>query len=149
MRIERILSQLETKGTLLAPAPSGGFGIFARGDRRRRPLARLSQAQVRELEATGAIMRCTGQGDCFVLSSAGAARVTRAASAPDEAYAAQHRPIVSRTAIDAEGVARHVRGHDADALRKLAALRDVTGCAWFSADELAAAQRLRGDWEIG
>jgi hypothetical protein len=42
------------------------------------------------------------------------------------------------------------RGHDPDqVLRKLAGLRDGAGGAWLNGAELAAAARLRADWECG
>jgi hypothetical protein len=42
------------------------------------------------------------------------------------------------------------RGHDPDqVLRKLAGLRDGARGAWLNGAELAAAARLRADWECG
>lgn len=149
-QVERALARLELPGSVLAPEKSGrGFGVFAKGDRRRRPVARLTAAQVRALESAGVIV-AAGAPDCFVLSPAGIARAARTAAAPAEAYLAQHRPIVSRTVMDADGVARSARGHEPDdTVRKLSAMRDTSGAPYFSADELAAATRLRADWERG
>jgi hypothetical protein len=147
--IERALARLESAGAILAPARTGrGFGVFAKGDRRRRPLARLTTAQVRAIESAGAIER-NGGGDCFVLSRAGAARVARSASDPAEAYQSQHQPIIARTIVDTTGALRSAKGHDPDPLRKLSGLRDANGQPWFSPLELAAATRLRADWERG
>lgn len=147
--VERVLARLRQAGAVLALEKSGrGFGVYPKGDRRRRPVAHLGAIEVRALEACGAIV---GSGeDCFVLSPAGAARVERTAAAPGEAYLAQHRPVVARAMMDEGGAVRGVRGHALDdAVRKLAAMRDVSGAPWFSAEELSAASRLRADWERG
>jgi hypothetical protein len=149
-QVERALARLELTGSILAPEKSGrGFGVFARGDRRRRPTARLTASQVRALESAGAIVAAC-DANCFVLSRAGVSRVARTAAAPTDAYLAQHRPVVSRTVMDASGVERSARGHEPDdTVRKLSAIRDPSGASWFSSDELAAATRLRADWERG
>ena len=134
----RALERLAAPDCVLAPERNGGFGVFPGGDRRRRPLVRLSNAEVRELASSGAI-ETAGEG-AYVLSAAGRARAARERSAPNEAYAAQHRAIVDRPLIDADGDLRVVRGHDADgALRLLSALRNGAGRAWLNSAELAAA----------
>ncbi|MBI3438891.1 MAG: hypothetical protein HY054_09655 [Proteobacteria bacterium] len=149
-RVERALARLQQEGTLLAPELKGdGFGVFVNGDRRRRPMMRLAASDVRALESAGAIVG-SGAQNCFVLSRSGASRVTRTEAAPEEAYLAQHRPIVTRSVMDESGAARGVRAFaSGDIVRKLAAMRDVSGAPWFSADELAVASRLRADWERG
>lgn len=146
--IERALSRLAAPGAVLAPDREGvGFGVFSHGDRRRRPLARLSAAAVRTLNASGALMQ-VDRGETYVLSSAGRARVRRAEAAPSEAFVAQHRPVIDRPLIEPGGGVRAVRGHEANpALKRIAALRDANGAPWLSAAELAAASRLRGDWD--
>lgn len=147
--VTRALERLAAPGAVLAPERSGkGFGVFASGDRRRSPMVRLSNLEVRELVSSGAIR--PGDGGAYVLSEAGGARVMREASTLPEAYAAQHRPIVDRAVIDNDGDVRVVRGHDIDrTLRRLAALRDGAGRAWLDGAELAAAARLKADWERG
>jgi Domain of unknown function (DUF6456) len=147
--VERALARLVGAQAILAPAPGGaGFGVFANGDRRRRPSARLSAAQVRDLSASGALAALP-EKNVFVLSPAGRARVRRAEAAPSEAYAAQHRPVEDRAVIDVDGDVQRVRGHDPHGpLRRLAALRGANGAPWLAPQELAAALRLRGDWEV-
>lgn len=147
--VERALARLMGAEAILAPAREGaGFGVFANGDRRRRPAARLSGAQVKELSASGALAPMPERG-VFVLSEAGRARVRREASAPNEQFAAQHRIIEDRAVIDADGDLQRVRGHDPNGpLKRLAALRDANGLPWLAPQELAAALRLRGDWEV-
>jgi hypothetical protein len=149
-RAERALVRLAAPHACLAPDRGGrGFAIFAHGDRRRRPVARLSEAEVRALHADGAIVALDDKSE-FSITPAGLARARRAAAAPEEAYAAQHRPIVTRALIEPNGAARSVRGHDPDAvLRKLIALRGAAGAPWLSDEEIRAAQRLRYDWERG
>jgi hypothetical protein len=146
--IARALARLAAADAVLAPDRNGGFGVFPNGDRRRRPVVRLSQHDVRELHTAGAISAC-GDG-AYRLNETGRARAAREGAAPAEAFAAQHRPVVDRAVIDAEGDVRLVRGHDADrTLRRLAALCDGAGRAWLNGAELAAAARLKADWESG
>jgi hypothetical protein len=146
--LTRVLARLASPQAVLAPERDGdGFALYPRGDRRRRPAARLRADEVRRLESEGALASA-GEG-CFVLSEPGRMRVRREGAEPSERFAAQHAPIVERGIMDADGAPRSVRGFDvAISLRRLAAMRDVGGKAWLSA-ELAAAASLRGDWEAG
>lgn len=147
--VTRALERLAAPGAVLAPERSGkGFGVFPNGDRRRRPVVRLSSMDVRELASSGAIRG--GEDGAYVLSDAGAARAARETSAPGEAYVAQHSAIVDRAVVDADGDVRTARGLDVDrTLRRLSALRDGAGRAWLDGAELAAAARLKADWERG
>jgi hypothetical protein len=123
--------------------------VYASGDRRRRPSARVNQADVRRWQGEGIITALDDKG-VFTITPAGLARTRRAAAAPAEAFTAQHRPIIERALIEPDGAARSVRGHDPDAgLRKLTALRGADGAPWLSDEEVRAAQRLRHDWERG
>jgi len=143
--VERALARLASPGATLAPYGEG-YGVYPRGDRRRRPTARLDTAELRELEACGAIeQRADG---AYVLSGPGRARVTRALAQEDEAYLIQHTPVEPRTVIDQDGDQRLLRGvQRSDVLRRLASLRDTQGQPWLSEAELAAARRVRSDWE--
>jgi hypothetical protein len=145
--VERALARLAAPQAVMARDRNGeGFGVFPNADRRRRPLVRVSALEARTLEAEGAIRRAGD--DEFVLSEAGRARVRREGSAPAEQFAAQHRAIVDRSVIDAEG-ARNVRGYErAPALRRLAALKDGAGKPWLEPGELAAAAKVLADWEM-
>lgn len=147
--VERALARLAAdKAVLMREREGGGFGVYPRGDRRRRPVARLDAAAVRVLEGDG-VLTANGEG-AFVLSAAGLARVRREEAREGEAFAAQHAPIVDRFVMDAAGAQRTVRGYDgAAALRRLAALRDASGRPWLTSAELAAASALRADWERG
>lgn len=97
-QVQRALTRLAAPQAVLVALGSGGFGVCVGGDRRRRPLARLTAADVRALMAEGVIEAC---GEGFVLSHAGRARLRRAAATPDEAWLAQHAPIATRALIDA------------------------------------------------
>jgi hypothetical protein len=133
---------------VLAPLAAGsGYGVFAKGDRRRRPLARLGPADVRELVAEGAIApHASAPG--LVLTQAGLARARRGAATAEEAFTAQHRPVVTRTVVDAEGAARAVRGlAPSSVVRRLAGLRDAAGAPWLTDAELRAAAQVRADWQ--
>lgn len=143
----RLLERLAAPGAVLAPRPSGkGFGVFPQGDRRRRPIARADDVDVRKLSADGALDEIS---PCvFVLNAAGAARLQREQANEGEAYLAQHAPVIARNVIDARGRIDVVRGLDAhDVMRRLGCLRDANGAAWLSDTELEAAARLRRDWE--
>lgn len=143
--IERALERLARPQAVLAPCGKKGFGVFAKGDRRRRPAARLSAEDVRRLEAEGAL---AAQAGVYVLSEAGRARVARNAACEEEAYLVQHGAIVPRVAMNRDGRVRAVRGLDpAPGLRRIAALTDAHGAPWFCEAELAAARALRSDWE--
>ncbi len=145
--VRRALERLVSSNGVLAPARDGvSYCVHPGGDRRRIGLVRMSADEVRALEAEGIIV--AADGDAFVVSEAGRARLRRARAAPGEAFVAQHRVVVDRVVIDAEGRARTTRGHDAnEVLRRLAALRDSEGLPWLAAGELAAASRVRQDWE--
>ncbi len=146
----RALARLNGPEAVLAPEKDGaGFGVFSKGDRRRRPLAKLSAQEVKTLLSAG-VLAALDEKNAFVLTEAGRARARREAAAPPESYLAQHRPIETRNAIDEAGALIQVRGHDAHAgLKRLSALRGADGRPWLAAEEQAAAQRLRADWEAG
>mgnify|MGYP001002265503 CR=1 FL=1 len=80
---DRALARLDSENAILAREREGrSYGVLPRGDRRRRPVARLDAASVRALEAEGALTR--SGDDAFVLSDAGRARVRRDAAREDE-----------------------------------------------------------------
>lgn len=147
-RIERALERMAASGCMLAPERSGErYSVYANDDRRRRPMVRLHVADVRALEADGSIVK---SGDGYTISEPGRARVARDSAAPGEAFLAQHGPLVDRAVIAGNGALRRARGYDADALlRRLSRLRGGAGEPWLSNAEIAAAARLRSDWEMG
>jgi hypothetical protein len=146
--VARALDRLTAPECVLAAERNGGFGVFPSGDRRRRPVVRLTGAEVRELAAAGAIEMASD--GAYVLSAAGRARAARERSTPAEAYAAQHRPIIDRALVDADGDVRVARGLEADRLlRRLSQLRDGAGRTWLERAELTAAARIKADWERG
>lgn len=146
-RIERALAHLAKSGAVLAQSRDGVFGVYPRGDRRRRPATRLNAGEVKALESEGVIVaRDVGEG--FVLSNAGVARVRRQTAQTGEAFLAQHADVVDRSVADADGDIRMVRGLDPEGLlRRLASLRGASGQCWLDNAELAAASQLRRDWE--
>lgn len=141
--VERALTRMAASACVLAPYRDG-YGLYPNADRRRRPSVRLTSDEVRALASAGAI---AARGDAFVLSDAGRARARRNEALPDEAFAAQHRPVVARSVMREDGLVMSARGHDADAaMRRLAALKDANGAPWLSAAELGAASALRATW---
>ena len=146
-KLARALERLAQPQAMLAPAGAQGYGLYPTPDRRRRPVLRLSQMEVRELSSSGAI---DPAGDGFVLSAAGRAKLKREGADDDVAYLAQHAPIGTRAVANNDGAVRTVRAIDsAYALKRLAALRDANGASWLSVEELAAAARLQSDWLLG
>ncbi len=143
---ERALLRLALPRAVLAER-DGGFNVFPNGDKRRRAGLRLSLAQKNALESAGAIAALPAQCG-YVITEAGRAQVRRMLSAPGEAYAAQHGPVVGRNVVDREGGLQTARGYEPSrVLRRLAALRDADGKPWLEHSELLAASRLRSHWE--
>ena len=84
--VTRALLRLATSGAVLAKLAQGrGHGVFPRGDKRRRPTARLDDEAVRQLEAEGVV---EAMGDVLVLTVAGRARVRRDAATGEELWKA-------------------------------------------------------------
>ncbi|HVY85059.1 MAG TPA: DUF6456 domain-containing protein [Caulobacterales bacterium] len=148
--IGRALARLAAPEAVLAGNRDGvGFGVYLGGDRRRRPVARLSAAEVKALSADGVLAPLPEKG-AFVLSEAGRARLRRQEAPEAEGFIAQHAPMIERVVVDADGDVRRARAVVAGAgLKRLAMLRDARGAPWLNPAELAAATRLREDWERG
>lgn len=142
-QVTRALARMAASACALAPYRDG-YGVYPNNDRRRRPVVRLTRDEVDELVSSGAI---EAKEDAFLLSVAGHSRARREQALPEEAFVAQHRPVVERAVMDAHGGVSNARGHDADAaMRRLAALKDANGAPWLSATELGAANALRATW---
>jgi hypothetical protein len=146
--VERALERLAAPFAVLARDRLGAssYGVHPNGDKRRRPVAKLSEADVRSLLASGAIV--SAGEDVFVLSEAGRARVRRESAVRGEAFVAQHSKVVDRDVIDDNGRMHKMRGFDpALVMKRIAALRDARGAPWLSGPELHVAGRLRADWD--
>jgi hypothetical protein len=143
--VQRALARLVASRSRLVRARAGdGYAVYPNGDLRRRPLGRISAAEVRLLESDGVLRADDG---AFVLTDAGRALLRREAAAPDEVYAAQHRAITNRAIIDRDGEVGRARGHDPSGVqRRLEAMKDSEGAPLLSAVELAAANALMADW---
>lgn len=144
----RALQRLAATGAQLMPARTGaGFALYPGGDRRRRPTARLSNAEVQALCSEGVLARA---GDNLVLTEAGVKYLRRETARAGEAFASQHREVIDRAAVGEDGGIRIVRGHDGNArLKRLSTPKDVRGGSLLSAAELAAAAQLMADWDAG
>lgn len=143
----RALERLAAPRALLARERTGAYGVYPQGDRRRRPVARLSEQIVRDLMASGALA-AGERGEGLELTEAGRAMVRRGGAAAGEEFIAQHGEVIARTIVADDGAMQRVRGFDPDAaLRRLGAMRDAAGAAWLSDAELAAASGLRRDWD--
>lgn len=144
LRRQRALARLGKSGALLAPERNGrAMGVFPKGDRRRKPTARLSREEVRTLLFEGAIAPA-GFADTYRLSPAGAARVARDA-AKREPWRDQHGKLVERFIMADDGVMRTVCGVPLDG--PFGRLTHVAGKSFFSRREIEAARRLYEDFE--
>jgi hypothetical protein len=144
--ITRALLRLATSGAVLAELTQGrGYGVFPRGDKRRRATVKLDDETVRQLEADGVVEPL---GDVLVLTVAGRARVRREAATGEEGYLAQHATLTDRDVMEKDGEVRRTRGVMPSAvIRRLAALRGADGTPWLSGAEISAAECLRAHWE--
>ncbi len=147
---ERALAALAQPGALLARDRGGAsFGVFPDGDRRRRPLVKLSADAVGALLSEGAIL-AGAEAETFRLAAAGKARAAReAAPEAHPAFLAQHAPLRTRHVMDGAGRARPALQAGHDPTERLARLRDAAGAPFFAPEELAAARRLHQDWLAG
>ena len=96
------MRRLDRPGRVLAPLPGGhpGFGVFAGPDRRRRPLARAGEREVRAAVSDGALIK-SGQG--LVLSEDGRKRLARLEALGEQPFAAQHQRPQRRIVMEPEG----------------------------------------------
>jgi hypothetical protein len=132
-RMARALARLASPDAELRLEGGGaGYGVFAKRDRRRRALLRLSATEVATLQSEGLIEQ--SESGVFALTPAGQARVARDAAEPGEEFIAQHRTIVTRDVIDDDGALHRARGFDPEGPIQA---------------ELAAASKLRADWAVG
>lgn len=105
--LPRWLRCLGRAGAALRPCPEaeGRFAVYPAGDRRRRPLARLDAAQLREALARGLLSE---QGGSIELGEDGHAALKRGAG-EDADYAAQHREMIDTHILSGAGQVRRVR----------------------------------------
>lgn len=145
-RRAKALQRLGIDGAVLAPLREGlGHGVYARGDRRRKPMAKLGPADVAALRADGALAP-SGFADCYLLSGAGRMRLRRDA-AETAPYLAQHTALVARAVMDPDGALRMARGVDpAGPIARLSRISDASGVAFFAGREIAAARQLWTLW---
>jgi Domain of unknown function (DUF6456) len=143
LRRRKALARLAVDGALLAPARDGrSHGVYPKGDRRRRALAKLSHEEVHVLLAEGAITRAAFAGT-YRLSGPGHA--FRARDAADfMPWRSQHGAIVERQVMDDAGVFQTMRG--TDLAGPFARLARVVEAGFFNAREIAAARTLFEDW---
>lgn len=135
--------RLAIPGAVLKPLSGDGsaYGVFPRGDQRRRPLARLERQSVLRARAEGVITEMAP--DCF-----------RLAQTPDILsqrrrgdYQALHAVHQRKGFIDADG---HIAQRDVNLaespLARWMKPDGRTGTSWLTAEEFEAGERLRADY---
>ena len=137
-------------GRRIAPLPGGrGFGVFMGTDRRRRPLAVLSERELGAAISDGTL-EAGEDGAHWCVSAAGLARLKReqAPGADDtRAFAAQHRRMETRAVMEASGRVAMVEANgDASPVARYA--QDRPGRpALLERVHVTAAERLRADYD--
>ncbi|MFP4519413.1 MAG: DUF6456 domain-containing protein [Oceanicaulis sp.] len=96
------VERLAKPGCVLAPRTRGapGYGVFVHGDRRRRPVALVSEAEVRRAQSDGVI--APGKAG-YVLTEDGLRRAAREASGA-AGFAVQHGPVSRRILMEPAGM---------------------------------------------
>lgn len=110
----------------------GRWAVYPHGDRRRRPLARLTDADLRTALSLGRLER---HGDTYVQTEAGGMAVKRFVGGCQ----AQHQRLRLRTLIDREGAMRSVQHND----------RESPAGRWahfLSVEQINAAERFIADY---
>lgn len=144
----RALGRLAQPGAVLLPINDGAmFGVFADGDRRRRPGARLSRDSVRQLCSDGAV-KADGEG--YRITPAGRSRVLRWTDDATPDYAGQHRPVAQCEIPDEtssrDDATRRVTVAECPLLW-LSRRGGAKGAAFLAHREFAAGEMLRQAYE--
>ena len=139
----RWLSRLAAPGARLG-ALGEGYGVWPRGDRRRRPACRISADAFARARMDGLI---EPDGQDWRISEAGLARLKRerAAAAPD--FGAQHREIRPQAVFDQDGRERMLPVNIAGSpLIRYARAASSGGAPALDPVHVAAGERLRADY---
>ncbi len=136
----RLLRRLSAPGVTLAPDGPDGWAAFPDGDRRRRPLLRIGDADMRALIAAGTV----SGGPVRALTEAGRARLTRLRAGRSQDFAVQHRILAERAMPDGGGGPVTVNLAESP-LARLTRSDSASGQASFDWAELTAGERLRAD----
>lgn len=150
-RTDRLLARLAQPGARLCPLPGEGtrWGVFAEGDRRRRPCAIVSAAELARLRSDGALAEAEG-AERLVLSAAGRMRLRRA-EAPQDAgpFRRQHALFARHVEIGPDGEVAEREVDEGDSpLAWLARHTGPDGASFLAARERAAGERLRADMAL-
>jgi Domain of unknown function (DUF6456) len=137
------LRRMSTPGAVLKPinGDAGTYGVFPKGDLRRRPLARLSAASLAKARAEGVLREISP--DCYQL----AVRPDVVAQRRAGDYRSPHQLIFEQPVVDGDGNTTTLRVNIADSPLARWMKPDVTtGRSWLSETEFEAGERLRADY---
>jgi hypothetical protein len=132
------MKRLARDNARLYPRNGGaaGYGVWIGSDKRRRPLARLGEVEMRQALAAGVV---EPGADGFRLSEDGRSQLRRQQAETDCPHAEQHRLMATRKILDPEGVLASAQFN----------LNENPLCRWrhhFSRDEINASTRFRADY---
>jgi len=144
------LARAARPGCRIAPLPGRrGYGVFASADRRRRPLARLSESELKAGLADGTLV-AGADGSHWCLGDAGRARLKRLERSDDDegqGFQAQHRTLHARPVMQADGrIVVAQASLEASPLARYAVDRPARPAA-LERVHVTAAERLRADYD--
>ena len=148
----RALKRLAAEGARGLPLPSRSdiYGVFTRGDRRRRPLARLPRERVDALVSSGVLKR-EPNDDGVDVTPEGRLMLRRHGVRGSDPFRGQHMELAEAADPDAtsgRGEETRLVNVAESPLSWLARRTDASGRAYVSARELLAGERLQKDFHL-
>ena len=137
------MRRLSIRGAVLKAVPGdvGVYGVFPKGDLRRRPLARLTAASLAQARSEGLL--CEISPGCYQLAERPEAMTQRR----EGDYRTPQRQLCERRVVEDDGITVTHRVNVADSpLARWIKPDPKTGQSWLSETEFEAGERLRADY---
>jgi hypothetical protein len=137
------LRRLSIRGAELkaVPGEAGAYGVFPKGDLRRRPLAKVTLASLNHARAEG-LLKETSSGGYQLAETLDAITHRR-----KNDYRTPQQQLGERTLVTPDGVVETQRVNLADSpLARWVKPDQKTGRGWLSRTEFEAGERLRSDY---
>lgn len=146
--LDQILLRLGEAAARGRLTPEGGLAIFSPRNRYAKAVLNVNPKICALLMREGLVQCCGTQGDDWVLSTLGRARLRRA-SAADSPFRSQHQVLDLREARAPDGALRVVRVNNGESpLGWLFSHKDRTGKPLINEHQFAAGERLRRDFTL-